>query len=182
MLIFLAVRLSVAIGKTVKICLSRDRIKDPVLNFEEDVSFLLKNSCLVAEFEIPDAAARLMFSADLRGRTISLSMRVEAPKDRTKPTAPINWLTRQLSSIGENEIMLRAYWPKRIAMTSASLKDVLEDPKILVPVNVSLLPVSFEVVHIIDLAGRFKGPKTFVEEPEIIDEPVISSDNETLKE
>jgi hypothetical protein len=93
-------------------------------------------------------------------------MRIDAPKDRTKSTAPINWLTRQLSSVGDNEIMLRAYWPKRIAMTSASLKNVLEDPKILVPANVSELPVSLEVVQIVDLAGRFKGPKTFVEEAE----------------
>ena len=62
--------------------------------------------------------------------------------------------------------MLRAYWPKRIAMTSASLKNALEDPKVLVPANVSELPVSLEVVRIVDLAGRFKGPKTFVEEAE----------------
>ena len=49
-------------------------------------------------------------------------------------------------------------------MTSASLFSVLEDPTILVPENVSDLPVSFEVVRVVDLAGRFRGAKTFVED------------------
>jgi len=163
---FLAIQLSVAIGKTVHICLTRERTKDPVVNFEEDVSFLLKNNCLSVEFEIPDAAARLLFNADILRRTISLSMRVDAPKDKTKATAPINWLTRQLSSVRDAGLMIRAYWPRRISMTSALLNHVLEDPKILVPENVSDLPVSLEVVHMVDLAGRFRGPKTFVEEAE----------------
>ncbi len=163
---FLAIQLSVAIGKTVHISLTRERTKDPVINFDEDVSFLLKNSSLMAEFEIPDAASRLLFNADILRRTISLSMHVDAPKDRTKATAPINWLTRQLSSVVDTELMIRAYWPKRIPMTSATLNNVLGDPKILVPDNVSDLPVSLEVIRIVDLAGRFKGPKNFVEETE----------------
>jgi len=120
----------------------------------------------MAEFEIPDAASRLLFNADILRRTISLSMHVDAPKDRTKATAPINWLTRQLSSVVDTELMIRAYWPKRIPMTSATLNNVLGDPKILVPDNVSDLPVSLEVIRIVDLAGRFKGPKNFVEETE----------------
>ena len=163
---FLSIRLSVAISKPVSIYLTRTRAKDPAVNFEEDVSSLLKDSCLSAEFEIPNAASRLAFSADILRRTINLSMRVDAPKDKHRATAPINWFTRQLKSEGETDLTIRAYWPKRIPMTSAPLSQALEDPTVLMPDNVSDLPVSLEVVRVIDLAARFRGSKTFVEEAE----------------
>lgn len=163
---FLSIRLSLAIGKPVSVYLSRMRAKDPAVNFDEDVSCLLKQSCLAAEFEIPNAASRLTFCADILRRTISLSMRLDAPKDKSRATASINWFVRQLKAVADEDFVIRAYWPKRIPMTSAPLRQVIEDPKVLVPENVTDLPVSFEVIHMIDLAGRFRGSKTFVEEAE----------------
>jgi hypothetical protein len=163
---FLSIRLSVAIGKPVSVYLSRARAKDPAVNFDEDVSGLLKDNCLTAEFDIPNAASKLAFSADILRRTINLSMKLDAPKDKSLATASINWFTRQLKPVEGVELLVRAYWPKRIPMTSAPLCHVLEDPKVLVPENVSTLPVSLEVVRIVDLAGRFRGSRTFVEEAE----------------
>lgn len=163
---FLAIRLSVSIGKPVNIYLTRARANDPAVNFDEDVTRLLKDNCLHAEFDIPDAASRLVFTADILRRTINLSMKLDAPKDKSRVTAPINWLTRQLKVESDPALTIRAYWPKRIAMTSAPLSQVLEDPMVLVPTNVTELPVSFELVHVIDLAARFRGSKTFVEETE----------------
>jgi hypothetical protein len=163
---FLSIRLSVAIGKPVSVYLSRARAKDPAVNFEEDVSHLLKHGCLAAEFEIPNAASRLAFSADILRRTISLSMRLDAPKDRSRCTASVNWFVRQLKAVAEEDFTIRAYWPRRIPMTCAPLSQVIEDPKVLVPDNVSDLPVSLEVVRMIDIAARFRGSRTFVEEAE----------------
>lgn len=163
---FLSIRLSVAIGKPVSVSLSRARANDPAVNFDEDVSGLLKDSCLTAEFDIPNAASKLAFSADILRRTITLSMKLDAPKDKSLATASINWFTRQLKSVEGVELLVRAYWPKRIPITSAPLNRVLEDPKVLVPENVSTIPVSLEVIRIVDLAGRFRGSRTFVEEAE----------------
>lgn len=163
---YLCIRLSVAIGKPVNIYLSRARASDPAVHFDEDVARLLKDSCLHAEFEVPDAASRLSFSADILRRTINLSMKLDAPRDKTRVTAPINWLTRQLKAEGVAELTIRAYWPKRIPMTSAPLSQILDDPMTLVPPNVTDLPVSFEVLRVIDLAARFRGSKTFVEDAE----------------
>lgn len=163
---YLSIQLSVAIGKPVSVYLSRARAKDPAVNYDEDVSGLLKDSCLVAEFDIPNAASRLAFSADILRRTINLSMKLDAPKDKSLATACINWFTRQLKGVEGLDLMIRAYWPRRIAMTGAPLAAVLENPKVLLPENVSELPVALEVVRVVDLAGRFRGSRTFIEEAE----------------
>lgn len=163
---YLSIRLSVAITKPVNVYLSRARTKDPAVNFEEDVTRLLKDHCLSAEFDIPDAASRLTFSSDVLRRTINLSMKLEAPKDRSRATASINWFVKQLKLDGNENLTVRAYWPKRIPMTSAPLFQALEDPKVLIPEGVTDLPVAFEVLHMVDLAARFRGSKTFVEEAE----------------
>ena len=161
---YLAIQLSVVIAKPVKIHLSRARSKDPELNFQEDIAELVKNNCLQAEFDIPNAGARLELSVDFMRRTINLGMKFDAPTDKVRSTASINWFVRQLKGTDEQDLSIRAFWPRRISMTSASLFSVLEDPTILVPENVSDLPVSFEVVRVVDLAGRFRGAKTFVED------------------
>jgi hypothetical protein len=163
---YLSIRLSVAIGKPVSLYMTRARANDPSVNFDEDVLGLLKNNCLAAEFEIPHAASRLAFSADILRRTINLSMKLDAPKDKSLATASINWFTRQLKGAESADLMIRAYWPRRIAMTGAPLDVVLENPKVLVPENVSELPVALEVVRVVDLMGRFRGSRTFVEEAE----------------
>ncbi len=160
----LSLNLSVAIGQPVKIALSRAREKDPERNFLDDCCHLSKENCLNAEFDIPNTASKLHFSADYLRRTINFSMKLEAPKDKSRATASINWITRQLKDKGIENVSIRAYWPKRIQMTAAPLKEVIENPLVIIPPDVSELPTFLEVVRVIDLAARFKGSKTFVED------------------
>jgi len=160
----LTLNLSMAISEPVDIALSRAREKDPEVNFQEDCNQLSKESKLHADFEIPNAASKLSFSADLLRRTINISMKLEAPKDRSRATASINWITRQLKGDDLQNISLRAYWPKRIKMTVAPLSEVIENPNVLIPSGTTEMPTYLEVIRVIDLAARFKGSKTFVEE------------------
>lgn len=160
----LSLNLSMSIGQPVTTVLSRAREKNPDLHFTEDCLFLSKECSLTADFEIPNAASKLRFTADLLRRTINISMKLEAPKDKSRPTAPINWLTRQLKDKDIGAVSIRAYWPKRIQMTSVSLAEAIEDPSSLIPPNVNDLPVYLEVVRVIDLAAKFKGARTFIEE------------------
>ncbi|MCF6258045.1 MAG: hypothetical protein L3J98_13720 [Gammaproteobacteria bacterium] len=160
----LSLNLSMSIGQPVKIALSRAREKEAELNFSGDCADLAQNNGFSTEFEIPNAASRIIFSADCLRRTINISMKLEAPKDRARATASINWITRQLRSKGIGNVGLRAYWPRRIPMTSASLVEATEDPTVLIPEGVSDLPTYLEVVRIVDMAARFKGAKTFVED------------------
>ena len=160
----MALKLGMSISQPVKIALTRSREKDAELNFSEDCSQVTTDNTLTAHFEIPNTAAKLVLEADFQRKTINFSMRLDAPKDRTRATASINWLTRQLKGQENNNLLIRAYWPKRSKQTSATLAEATDNPKILVPEGTSTLPTALEVTRVIDLAGRFKGSKTFVEE------------------
>ncbi len=160
----LSLNLSMSIGQPVRIALSRAREKDAKLNFSEDCSDLAQNNGFSTEFEIPNTASRIIFSADCLRRTINISMKLDAPKDKTRATASINWITRQLKGKGVENVGIRAYWPRRIPMTSAALVEVTENPAVLIPEGISDLPTYLEIIRIADLAARFKGAKTFIED------------------
>lgn len=59
---------------------------------------------------------------------------------------------------------MRAYWSRRAGTTVDSLEVVRENPAILIPDGVNQIPVALEVCRVVDLGGRFKGAKTFVED------------------
>ncbi len=160
----LSLNLSMAIGQPVNIALSRAREKDADLNFQEDCCQLSKENKLQAEFEIPNAASKLLFSADFLRRTINISMKLSAPKDKSRSTASINWITRQLKGDHLQDVSLRAYWPRRIPMTVAPLINAKEEPNTLVPADTNDTPTHLEVIRVIDLSARFKGAKTFIED------------------
>lgn len=163
----LSLNLSMAIGQPVNVSLTRQREKDADFNFAEDCSCLVKGSILKAEFNIPNAASRLILSADVLRKVMNVSMKLEAPKDKTRATASINWLTRQLKNTSHENLSIRAFWPKRIAETMAPFDAVLENPSVLLPENTSEIPTYLEVLRVVDLGARFKGPKTFVEDVSI---------------
>lgn len=160
----LSLNLSMSIRQPVRIALSRAKEKDAALNFTEDCVDLVQNNGLSTEFEIPNAASKVTFTADCSRRTINISMKLEAPKDKTRATASINWVTRQLKDKNVKNIGVRAYWPRRIPMTSVSLAEAIENPTSLIPESVSDLPVHLEIIRIVDLAARFKGVQTFAED------------------
>ncbi len=164
---YLAIQLSVAVGKPVTIAMSRARKLDPAANFTQDCEYLVKSQCLTTEFEVPDAAAKLQFLVDFRRRTLNFAMRLDPPRDKKRPVAAVNWLTRQLKDFEESNLLVRADWPRRIPTTTASLSRALNAPQDLIPENVSDLPNKLEVARIIDLAGKFRGGTKFVEEAEV---------------
>lgn len=162
---YLALELSAAIGKSVTIWLTRQHAKDAVLRLTEDCAGFCTTPTLSAEFEIPNAASRLCFDADFLRRSIRFSVDVNTPQDRSRPTAAVNWLTRQLSSIAEStETLVRVRWPGRNPDTVGPLATVIADPKTVVPEDKKTLPSGFQVQRIVDLAGRFRGSSTFIED------------------
>jgi len=138
-----------------------------MVNFSEDCAYLEKESSLRAEFVIPNAAAKMVLSADILRKVLNISMKLDAPKDKSRATASINWLTRQFKGSDYKDLSIRAYWPKRIPETMATMESVVEDPTVLVPPNVKELPTYLEVVRVVDLGARFKGARTFVEDVSI---------------
>jgi hypothetical protein len=160
---FLALELTASVSQPVKVHLTRRHTKDPASRVADDIDSVMKNSLLISEISIPNAVSSLVTIADLRRRTLNLVMNLRAPTDRKRPTASINWLLRQLKSVEREDLLIRAIWPRRLRNTTGSISSVRNDPTCLIHEGVRELPQSFEVIRVIDMAGKFSGVKTFVE-------------------
>ena len=160
---YLAIDLSMSTSSKVTVVLPKSHANDPTLKLQDDIHELISKGTMTDELNVPNAASNIGITADFTRRVITVSMKVETPKDKTKPTAPINWLVRQLKSVEENNILIRAIWPGREQDTQDFLTNVLADSQVLVPNGMKELPKSIIVLRVIDLGAKFKQPKNFVE-------------------
>ena len=160
----LALDLSIAIGESVEISLTRQNIKDPESLLTQEATQLITSGSLDTELTIPNAAAKLKVTADVARKVVFVSMKIDAPKDTKRATASINWLLRQLRNKDVGNLSIRAYWPRKMGTTIESIEALREDPSILVPEGSNVIPTSLEVCRVIDLGARFKGARTFVED------------------
>lgn len=146
--------------------LSRKHRADPALRLRDACDELIVSKELHSAFGVPNAASDLEVTADLQRRTIACSMKLNAPLDRKRASARINWLRRQLRSVEGSNILVRAFWPGRALPTQASLSDLKIDSKYLENERPGMVPTGFEVIMIGDIAGRFSGRRTFIEDLE----------------
>lgn len=160
---FLALTLSAHIGKRVAIAMGRKHKKDPKARVEDHINTLMTRYRLADDFTIPNTAGDIHLEADLRRRTISLSMRLDPPGDKKRPTAAVNWMTRQLSDKKTDNLLITCHWPRRIEPTTLNFNDAVEHPDSLIPEGAKQLPTGLEVKRVVDLAGKFRGAKTMVE-------------------
>ena len=168
--------LSRRIGEQISIRrLSRKHQAEPARRLRDACDDLISSNELRFAFSIPNAASDLEVVADMQRRTISCSMKLNAPLDKQRASARINWLRRQLRDVDGSNIQIRAVWPGRAMPTQASLSEVKADSRYLENERPGMAPTSFEIVMIGDIAGRFSGRRTFIEDlekliPEFYDE------------
>ena len=161
--------LSRLIGEQVSIRrLSRKHQADPMLRLRDACDTLATSHELHSAFGIPNAASDLELTVDLQRRTISCSMKLNAPLDKQRASARINWVRRQLKGVANENVKVRAFWPGRALYTQASLAEVKLDAKCLESERAGMAPTGFEIVMIRDVGGRFPGHRTFIEELESI--------------
>ena len=158
--------LSRRIGERVGIRLSRKHQVDSAHRFRDACDTLIASLELRCAFSVPNAASDLKVTANLQRRTISCSMKLNAPSDKKRASARVNWLVRQLRGVDGDDVIVRAFWLGRGGPTQASLSEIKTDPKCLESGRPGAAPTSFEVIMIRDLAGRFSGRRTFVEDLE----------------
>ena len=104
--------------------LSRKYHSNPADRLRDASNALASSNELRFTFAIPNAAADLDVTADLQRRTISCSMKLNAPLDTKRASARINWLRRQLRNIDREDVVVRALWSRRGLPTQASLAEV----------------------------------------------------------
>ncbi len=168
--------LSRRIGEQVSIRrMSRKHRAEPARRLRDACDALVSSNELHSSFSVPNAASDLEVTADLQRRTISCSMKLSSPLDKQRASARINWLRRQLRDVDGDDIQVRAFWPGRALPTQAPLSEIKLDSKCLENESPGMVPTGFEVVTIRDIAGRFSGRRTFIEDlenmiPEFYDE------------
>ena len=159
--------LSRLIGEKVSIRrLSRKHQMEPARRHRDACEMLVSSKELHSSFDVPNAASDLEVTADLQRRTISCSMKLNVPLDKQRASARINWLRRQLRGVDDGSILVRAFWPGRALPTQEPLSNVKRDSKCLEKEGSGMAPTGFEIIMIRDIAGRFSGPRTFIEELE----------------
>ena len=158
--------LSRKIGKHVDIILPSKYKKNPELRFREACDSLIAKHELRSRFNVPNAASNIEITVNLEGRSISCSMKLDAPGDRKKASARINWLLRQLRDVDGNNVIVRAFWPGKTPPTRAPLSEIRKDTKCLEVERPRATPTSFEVRMNKDLVGGFSKPKNFIKDLE----------------
>lgn len=92
---FAAMRLSRELGVEVRPALSRNDMKEPARRLQTAVTTLAETGILSGGLRVPNAAAPIEVTADLRAGRIRCSMTVDSPTTGRAATR-LNWLLRQL--------------------------------------------------------------------------------------
>ncbi|MCG7605725.1 MULTISPECIES: hypothetical protein [unclassified Halomonas] len=157
------------VGEKVDIKLPRAHKNDPKQRLADDCEKLANDHNLTSTIAIPNAASDLYVTINLSKKSITCSMRLEAPKDKKSSSAKINWLTRQLPQNEKNPpIRIKAIRKGQAMDTDKPLEEVRQYPTILDADNTDSQPVSFEVFTSYDLGTKFSGNRVFIEQLEKI--------------
>ena len=92
---YVGLRLGQRLGADVQPALTRRELIEPTLRSEALVQSLTSNGVLAGAIRIPDAAATLHVTADLRASQIACHSDIDAPR-QGRPRTRVNWLVRQL--------------------------------------------------------------------------------------
>lgn len=156
--------LSRQLGTEVGIRVTRAHAADPAARQKADLSALATSQCLEAGLVIPDAAAPVYVLADLRKRSLTVSMQLRAPAERQSTRARLNWLLRQLAKTDPANVFIRFFWPGRATPTLHALSALRDNPDLGSVDRRDLSVTSFEVLLVRDLGARFAQRRNFVGE------------------
>ncbi len=141
--------------------------KDPNGRLDAMHASFIRSGVLESRLDVPDAASAISVEADLTRRSVTVSMSVDAPRDKTRAPATVNWLLRQLAKTEDGSLMVVARWPGRKADTYAELSKIRDDVDALVGDRKGQLPRVFEIKSVSDLGGKFTQRRNFV--PSLVD-------------
>jgi len=146
--------------------LSAKERANPNQRAESMKSLFISTGALQSRLNVPDAASPISVEADLKNRSVTVSMAIEAPRDKKRASATVTWLLRQLAKAENGSVRIVAKWPSRAQDTDAELSSIREDASTLVGDRNGAIPRSFEIKIVSDLGGKFTQRRNFV--PEIV--------------
>jgi hypothetical protein len=128
---FASLHLGKRLGADVRHHLTRKEATDPNLRQQKLASMLLDEGRLGGEIRIPDTIGDIAVVADIRAKTVTCHVDVEAPKTGRSKTR-VNWLVRQLRN-APGSVRVEAFVEYQRGHGAAELLErVREDAEILV--------------------------------------------------
>lgn len=128
---FASLELGRTLGAEVTTALSRKELADPAVRAQGLVSSLVSDGRLSGAIRIPDTVGSLVVTADLRARTITCHVDIDAPREG-RPATRVKWLVRQLKNAPDS-VRIEAFVAHgRGAGAAELLRAVREDPALLV--------------------------------------------------
>lgn len=127
---FASLRLGRQLGTEVTPVLTRAELADPTRRSQALVAKLCEQGVLVGSVLIPEAAAPIVITADMRAGRVTCHVDLDAPREG-RPTTRINWLVRQLSA-APGSVRIEAYVARGRGSSAAELlAAVRENPNLL---------------------------------------------------
>lgn len=149
------------LGVEVQPLLSRREASDPLAANQALVQSLVQDGVLRRDIRIPGAIAPLTVTADLRAQRINCSLKIDAPKTG-RPLTRVNWIVRQLGDAPDSLRIDTYASSARSAARSELLRDVRQDPNLLVDDHKREIR-SFQLVHSAPMgAKRGQGRGSFI--------------------
>jgi hypothetical protein len=162
----LSLTMSRQLGVEVSPKIPREHLRDLDARARADAAKLCDERCLTATLVIPDAAAPIEISADLRARSLTTSMHLRAPEERKGTRARLNWLLRQLAQSPTDNWHVRMYWPGRSSSTQKPLASLRESVDQAADERPGMVVSSFDILLVRDLGARFGQRRNFIQELE----------------
>jgi hypothetical protein len=148
--------------------ISRKLRDDVTAREKEGLEKLSKARCLEAEFDIPNAAAGLVVTADISRRTIDVGMRLRAPTDKKSSKARVNWLLRQVGPGEHPDLHVRLLWPGRSEDTQFAFSELKEAPEICEAGKETVQVLAFHIFYSRRLGSRFTQQVNFITDLETV--------------
>lgn len=154
--------LSRRIEREVHVKLRWAHLIDPIRRLRDDCDLLSQSKALECELSIPDAASTLKIKADLQTRCVNVWMNLQAPGHVKSTKAKLNWVLKQLTKTDDPDVHVRANWPGRAGSTQALLNILKTAPEAIEHTRKGVVPRSFDILLVRDMAGKFSGSGTFI--------------------
>ncbi|GAA1731607.1 hypothetical protein GCM10009809_28840 [Isoptericola hypogeus] len=128
---FAGLELGRTLGAEVTTVLSRKELAEPAVRTQGLIASLVSDGGLSGAVRIPDTVGNLVVTADLRARTITCHVDIDAPREG-RPATRVKWLVRQLRNAPESVRVEAFVAHSRGAGAAELLRDVREDPALLI--------------------------------------------------
>ncbi len=149
----------------VSISVPRKFLADHASWVEGEIKDFCTKSALSFELDVPNAAGKILVEADFLRRAVRVSMKLNAPGDKARNPARLNWLLRQLKNSDLSKASIFCITKGRGVGFGAMAHEIdpeTDEFKALGEVT------SFNVEMASDLSSKFNNRKKFVEELELL--------------